>query len=405
MSGEYRRILGARILRSLLPLFLALTVTGCGSAGIQPGEHVTVYVSMPMEGPNGADGQDVVRGAELALSNAPGGPVGKLGVHAVYMNDATRAGWSAPRVAQNARRATEDSTSIAYIGDFDSGATRTSLPITNEASLLQVSPASSAVDLTRKFLGAGDEVPDVQPTGNRTFGRVIPGDEVQAEAAADWAKHISLKGIAAVSDGSQFGRTLVEAFRNELGPGELVPIEKADVVYYGGAPDDVPPDLDGIATGCPGRAVLASDALIGTSAASRLAPPPGPYHCPNEPAGKPVSPGGLQLTSSAQDPSQLPPLGGQLFVKPFRGRYGREPGRYAAYGYEAMAVVLDSIRRAGGEGDERQAVTDAFFDTSERDSILGTYSIDAVGDTTLKRLALYAATGTKATFIRPLEAP
>jgi branched-chain amino acid transport system substrate-binding protein len=54
-----------------------------------------------------------------------------------------------------------------------------------------------------------------------------------------------------------------------------------------------------------------------------------------------------------------------------------------------MALVLDSIRRAGGSGDDRDSVIDAFFDTVNRRSVLGTYSIDDVGDTTLDRLAGY----------------
>jgi branched-chain amino acid transport system substrate-binding protein len=101
---------------------------------------------------------------------------------------------------------------------------------------------------------------------------------------------------------------------------------------------------------------------------------------------------GILVTSAALDPSQLPPAG-ERFVRAFRRRYAREPGRYAAYGYEAMAVVLDSIRRAGDQGDSRDAVVDAFFDTHDRDSVLGTYSIDEVGNTTLGRLAGYRLTG------------
>jgi branched-chain amino acid transport system substrate-binding protein len=54
-----------------------------------------------------------------------------------------------------------------------------------------------------------------------------------------------------------------------------------------------------------------------------------------------------------------------------------------------MAVVLDSIRRAGDSGTDREAVTDAFFATADRESVLGTYSIDELGDTTLDRMAGY----------------
>jgi branched-chain amino acid transport system substrate-binding protein len=53
-----------------------------------------------------------------------------------------------------------------------------------------------------------------------------------------------------------------------------------------------------------------------------------------------------------------------------------------------MAVILDSIERADDPGD-RTAVVNAFFDTTERESVLGTYSIDEVGDTTLGRMTGY----------------
>jgi branched-chain amino acid transport system substrate-binding protein len=70
-----------------------------------------------------------------------------------------------------------------------------------------------------------------------------------------------------------------------------------------------------------------------------------------------------------------------------------------------MAVTLDSIDRAGGQGIDRQAVIDAFFGTEDRDSVLGTYSIDELGNTTLDRLAGYRVENGTATFDTPLQAP
>jgi branched-chain amino acid transport system substrate-binding protein len=113
---------------------------------------------------------------------------------------------------------------------------------------------------------------------------------------------------------------------------------------------------------------------------------------------------GLLVTSAAQDPAQLPPEG-QRFIRAFRDRVGGAPGRYAAYGYEAMAVVLDSIRRAGDQGDDRGAVVDAFFETQDRNSVLGTYSIDEVGNTTLGRLAGYRLAAGRPVFETALRAP
>jgi branched-chain amino acid transport system substrate-binding protein len=109
------------------------------------------------------------------------------------------------------------------------------------------------------------------------------------------------------------------------------------------------------------------------------------------------------VTSAAQDSAQLPPSA-HRFLRAFRDRYRREPGRYAAYGYEAMAAVLDSIRRAGDSGDDRDSVIDAFFDTVDRRSVLGTYSIDDVGDTTLDRLAGYRVANGRLRFETALRA-
>jgi ABC-type branched-subunit amino acid transport system substrate-binding protein len=202
---------------------------------------------------------------------------------------------------------------------------------------------------------------------------------VQAEAAAGWAKRLGARRVGTVSDGSEFGQTMVRAFRQSLQGSRLTRF-RPDLLYYGGGPERLPASLIHSSP----DTVMASDALL--------------MRAPSEPVR------GLLVTSAAEDPSQLPPAG-QRFIRAFTKRYGREPGRYAAYGYEAMAAVLDSIRRAGDQGDDRDAVVDAFFDTQDRDSVLGTYSIDEVGDTTLGRLAGYRLADGRPLFKTALRVP
>ena len=91
-------------------------------------------------------------------------------------------------------------------------------------------------------------------------------------------------------------------------------------------------------------------------------------------------------------------------MRRFRAEYGHEPGPYAAYGYEAMDVVLSSIERAA-EPVDRATILDAFFDTRNRDSVLGTYSIDELGDTTLNRLAGYRVRAGRPVFDAGLGGP
>ena len=102
----------------------------------------------PLTGPGRADGQDVADGARRALDDADG-EAGGFEVDAEYLDVAGRneTRFDPVTAADNARTATEDSTTIAYIGELDSGASRTSVPITNSAGILQVAPGCGASDL------------------------------------------------------------------------------------------------------------------------------------------------------------------------------------------------------------------------------------------------------------------
>ena len=127
---------------------VALALAGCSSGDyddqVPDDATLRVYVSSPLRGESGEEGRAIVNGAKLALEDA-GGEAGGRRRRAVYMDDSGgEGGWDPVVVADNARRAAQDSTAIAYIGDLESGATRISLPITNQAQMLQVSAASTA---------------------------------------------------------------------------------------------------------------------------------------------------------------------------------------------------------------------------------------------------------------------
>ena len=390
-----------RVLGTACALLAAAALGGCATddgGGAGEGDTLTVYVSVPLRGPSGAFGHAIRDGARLALEDA-GGKAAGVEIDAVFLDDTEGGRWNAGVVGENARAASSDSTAIAYVGELESGATRTSLPITNEARMLQLSPASTAVDLVSPFRGS-DEVPDrVQPSGERSFGRVIPDDEAQAAAGAEWARRIGVRGALVVSDGSEFGDTVAEEFAEEaadLG----VSVDRAgseagalrgakanpDLVYYGGIGGAAMPFLE--------RVVRSSDAMIMGTDALLLEPSCLRRARPFEPR--------LRLTASAQGPAQLPPPGPK-FARRYRDEFGHGPDPYAAYGYEAIAVVLDSIERA--DTVDRTAVIDAFLDTTDRRSVLGTYSIDEVGDTTLDRLAGYRVRDGRPVFDTALHAP
>ena len=93
------------------------------------------------------------------------------------------------------------------------------------------------------------------------------------------------------------------------------------------------------------------------------------------------------LTHPGAAPSQLLPGLGAARARGLPPAVSaNEPGAYALYGYEAMSAVLDAIRAAGRArqrppGGDRRACSPPV----DRDSVIGRYSIEPDGETTLSR--------------------
>ena len=81
--------------------------------------------------------------------------------------------------------------------------------------------------------------------------------------------------------------------------------------------------------------------------------------------------------------SGVPASAQQQFLAPFQSTYGHAPSTEAIFGYEAMSAVLATLQKAGSAANNRSTVVRDFFQTKNRDSVLGTYSIDAAGDTSI----------------------
>ncbi len=378
-----------------------------------PGDTLTVYSSLPLQGPHAEQARSIVNGQKLALKQA-GGKVGSFKVNFASRDDATagesdQPGWSPGRTADNASKAAQDSRTIAYLGEFDSGATAVSLPITNEAAFMQVSPAATAVGLTKLVPGADKGEPDkYYPSGDRTFARVVPADDVQASASASWAKEQGARRVFLVDDKSVGGHGLVAQFRvaaERIGGLEIVG-EKGmdpraddyrdfaeevssrdpDLVFFGGGVESnarrLWRDLN---------AALPQARLMG--AAGLLSPD---FYRGLRSAGERTF-----ITSAAQDPSQLP-AEGRRFVRDYRREFGERPDPYAAYGHAAMSMLLDAIRRAGDSANRRDELVQRVLETADFQSVVGTFSIDDNGDTSLEKVSGYRVRNGRLEFVKPL---
>ena len=109
-----------------------------------------------------------------------------------------------------------------------------------------------------------------------------------------------------------------------------------------------------------------------------------------------------KVTIATLSPDQYPPEG-QEFFEQYSQKYGEEnPDPYAIYGYETMALALDAIERS--ETGEKADIVKALFETKDRASVLGTYSIDANGDTTLTDYGIYAIKDGELVFDKTIKA-
>jgi branched-chain amino acid transport system substrate-binding protein len=110
----------------------------------------------------------------------------------------------------------------------------------------------------------------------------------------------------------------------------------------------------------------------------------------------------VKLTVATLAPDDYPPEGQEFFAA-FREKYDEpNPNPYAIYGYEAMRLALDAIKRSGSG--ERADILAALFDTKDRESVLGTYSIDENGDTTLTDYGLYSVADGELEFDQTIKA-
>jgi hypothetical protein len=111
---------------------------GCGEAGVAEDATLSVYVSAPL---CASAKQELARHESRA---------GDIRLRAVCVDDT--GGAAASRLAAigaAARRATEDSASVAYIGAPDPTAIRFSTPILEEADVPRISASSGAVAMAK----------------------------------------------------------------------------------------------------------------------------------------------------------------------------------------------------------------------------------------------------------------
>jgi branched-chain amino acid transport system substrate-binding protein len=378
---------------------LAIGVTACGSSdngggGGGGGKKVTIYSSLPLQGTSRPQNLDVIKGMKLALKQR-GNKAGECTITYKSLDDATaQAGqWDAGATSANARKAAQDKSAVAYLGEFNSGASAISIPITNEANLQQISPANTALELTKNPGPGGKGAPQkYYPTGKRTYARVVPADHIQGAALGDWMKELGVKKVYILNDKQVYGigvanttaaaakRRGIQVLGNE-GIDPKAPNYRslagkikgsgADAMFFGGITNNNAAQLyKDVGAALPNAKLFGPDGVAETTFTKDL---------PKQVADR------TYITVATVNPKDYGPKG-QKFFKDFESTYSeKSPQPYAIYGYEAMDLALDAMKRAGSKCGDRQAVIDQVYKTKNKDGVTGTYSIDKDGDVNLSQ--------------------
>ena len=386
--------------------------SGGGDSGAVSGETLTIYSSLPLQGDSRPQSESVVNGEKLALEEA-GGKAGDFTIKYVSLDDATAAAgkWDAGTVSNNARKAAQDKSAIAYLGEFNSGASAISIPILNQAGILQVSPSNTAFGLTKSGPGADKGEPDkYYPSGKRTYGRVVPIDDIQGAAQATYQKDQGCTKTYILNDKEVYGKgvaSTTQAGLEKVGiqvagndgidtkaanfrtVAQKIKASGADCMFYGGITQNKAVQLwNDVHAAVPEAKLFGPDGVAESPFTEKL----------SESEQKLTF-----ITNPTLDP-ELYPESGQKFFADYEAKFGGAPEPYAIYGYEAMSVVLAAITAAADQGNNRQAVIDAFFATKDKESVLGTYSIDEFGDTTLSDYGGNTVSGGKLVFDKVIKA-
>jgi branched-chain amino acid transport system substrate-binding protein len=380
-------------------------------------DSVNVYSSLPLQGAQRLQTTAMVNGIKLALDQA-GGKAGDIKVNYTSLDDSSaQAGnWTPEATAANARRVAQDDEAVAYIGEFNSGASAISIPLLNEVPIAQLSPANTAVGLTSDEPGAEEGEPDkYYPSGERHYLRIVPKDTIQGAALATVMDEDGCRNAGILNDKEVYGAGLA---RNIESSAEALGLK---VATNEGIDPKAPnfraqaASLKGMGVDCfvfagvtPNGAVQLFKDVSAALPDAKLYGPDGvsnPEFFVTDEGGIPADVAAkVKVTVATLSPDQYPPEGQEFFDEYMKTYDVTSVDPYAIYGYEAMTLVLDTCERLGPDCSDRQALIDALFETQGRESVLGTYDIDENGDTTITDYGVYRVEDGELVFDQTIKA-
>jgi len=371
-----------------------------------PKGKLRIYTSWPMQGAMIPEGTGMKNGVDMAVAEV-GGVVAGYCIELVNLDDASpqTGKWDGAVEAENANKAVADPLAIVYIGTYNSGAAKVSIPITNRASMAQITPANTYPGLTKKRGAAPGEPEIYRPMGFVNYFRVVPADDIQGAVGAKWAKKLGHKKVFILNDQELYGKGIADVFEataKKIGlqvaanegidfkqPDQKPVLTKAraagaDLIYMGGV----------VETGA--QVIIRQMKDVGLVAPkTKFIGPDGLYEeellkgatCDAALATE------MRVTFASLPFEKMKGIGEKTY-QTYKQKYGKEPTAYALYSTEAARVAIEGIKRAAPQiekakdiKDKREAVRKAITGIKNFEGLNGTWSFDENGDTTVETMS------------------
>ena len=382
------------------------TSSSAGASGGTGGQTLKIGITFPLSGSSLASAGPARDGALLAIKEANAAGTVKGYTLAGDVHDhAVNGQYDAQQGAKDMTAMVADPTIMAVVGPFNSAVAKVQIPISNQAGLLQCSPANTNPDLTKG--DAGKQLRSANPD-KINYVRVATTDDIQGPAVAQYAYNdLGLKAVAIVDDLSVYGKGIADAFAGEftkLG-GKVVDREGADpktqdyssilTKFAGLNPDSV--FFGGVTANGGGllrkqmpQAGLGSLPFLGGD---------GIQDQNGSVSGSFINIAGAAAANSYSSVAAIHDIPGAAdFTAKFKAAYNSDPGAYGASGYACAQIIIKALSTAAAAGPvTREAVRAAGVNTATTfDTVLGPVQFDAVGDTSQKIISLYKVDATAA---------
>jgi len=393
------RIVTVATVLALVTLIL-IAVGGHDVAAQQcPKGKLRLYTSWPMQGAMLPEGTGMKNGVDLAVSEV-NNTVAGFCIEVVNLDDASpqTGKWDGAVEAENANKAVADPQAIVYIGTYNSGAAKVSIPITNRAHMAQVTPANTYPGLTKKRGAAPGEPEIYRPAGFANYFRPIPADDIQGAVGAKWAKRLGAKKVYVLNDQELYGKGIADVFEataKKIGlpvvanegidwkqPDQKPVLTKirasgADLVYLGGVIETgaqvIIRQMKEVGLTAPRTRFLGPDGLLeeellkGATCDAALATD-------------------MRVTFAGLPFEKMRGVGAKTY-EAYKAKFSKEPTSYALYALEGTRVIIDALKRSAAAiekakdvQDKREALRKAIASTKNFEGINGKWSFDENGD-------------------------